>query len=167
MTDAETEKCKAQIKRHEGLSLSAYQDSEGYPTIGYGRLLSDDKTLWPTFARMRVDKATADAYFEEDYEEAVKAAKSVMPFGAIAEAPRIAVLINMAYNMGVTKLAGFTQTLKYIRSRQYAKAADAMLASRWAKQTGVRAIELSLQTQRGEWLADDEIRALYSRKAKQ
>jgi hypothetical protein len=50
---------------------------------------------------------------------------------------RRAVLVNMAFNMGINGLLGFKHTLELVRDHKYADAADSMLNSKWAHQVGV------------------------------
>ncbi|ECX3247832.1 glycoside hydrolase family protein, partial [Salmonella enterica subsp. enterica serovar Kentucky] len=49
------------------------------------------------------------------------------------------ILISMAYQMGVSGLAGFKNTLAMVAEGNYAGAANGMLSSLWAKQTPERA----------------------------
>lgn len=51
--------CKKKTKAFEGLRLSAYRDSGGVLTIGYGHTLG-------VKAGQRITQAQADAYFERD-----------------------------------------------------------------------------------------------------
>jgi len=53
------------------------------------------------------------------------------------------VLLDMAFNLGISGLLKFKRTLKAIRAKQYEKAAEMMLDSRWATQVGQRAKRLS------------------------
>ena len=52
------------------------------------------------------------------------------------------VLIEMAYQMGVSGLLEFTDTLKYCKQKNYDKMADEMKDSDWYKQTTDRANKL-------------------------
>ncbi len=65
----------------------------------------------------------------------------------LAKAPELVqeVLLNMAFNLGVEGLLGFRQTLALLAARDYAGAAQSMLASRWAGQVGQRAARLAAQ----------------------
>jgi lysozyme len=57
----------------------------------------------------------------------------------------------MAFQLGTDGLLGFKNTLALIRDGKYAEAADAMLASKWATQTPLRAARLSAQMRTGAW----------------
>lgn len=52
------------------------------------------------------------------------------------------VLSNLIYNMGLDKLRGFKNTLKFFRAKEWKKAGDGLVHSLWYKQTGSRAKEL-------------------------
>jgi lysozyme len=146
MTEAEVEKCKAQIKRHEGLRLQAYKDSLGYLTIGYGHLILERDSNLQT-----ITKAEALTLFEGDYQAAEADAQRLIYEWDSMGAARQAVMINMSFNLGFNKLKGFAQTISHIEGKRYDKAAEAMLASKWAKQVGKRATELAAQMRTGEW----------------
>ncbi|MBF0519480.1 MAG: hypothetical protein HQK92_07140 [Nitrospirae bacterium] len=53
------------------------------------------------------------------------------------------VLIDMCFNMGITALLGFKQTLHDIETGNFESASRQMLQSQWAVQVHGRAIELS------------------------
>ena len=66
------------------------------------------------------------------------------------------VLQNMAFNLGIGSAAtgkgllGFKNTLEFVRTGQYDKAADGMLASKWAKQVKGRAVRLAGEMRNGK-----------------
>lgn len=64
--------------------------------------------------------------------------KAIPWWSGLAEA-RQRVLADMCFNMGITKLLGFHDTLNYTKAGDYVSAARSMLSSLWAKQTGRRA----------------------------
>lgn len=43
------------IKKHESCSLSVYADANGYPTVGWGHLLSSSRTYTPNKALSNAD----------------------------------------------------------------------------------------------------------------
>ena len=53
------------------------------------------------------------------------------------------VIIEMAYQMGLSNVKRFKLTLKHMQNQDWERAADEMLDSRWARQTPNRARELS------------------------
>jgi lysozyme len=58
-------------------------------------------------------------------------------------------MINMCFNLGITGLCGFKNTLGMIQRKEYSKAADNMLQSKWARQVGKRANRLSEMIRKG------------------
>lgn len=75
----------------------------------------------------------------------------------IGETARAEVLLNMAFNLGVDGLLKFKNTLDMLRAAieghaSYARVADGMLNSLWARQVGRRADELARQMRTGEYL---------------
>ena len=63
---------------------------------------------------------------------------------------RKSVLLNMCFNLGIGGLLGFNNTLSFIVAGDWERAANGMLASKWAKQVGMRAIELSEMMRKGQ-----------------
>ena len=78
-----------------------------------------------------------------------------IPWWRKAGEARSAVLLNMAFNMGLAGLLGFHATLQAVREGRWKDARDGMLASKWAGQVGRRASELAEQMVTGEWPAQD------------
>jgi lysozyme len=64
---------------------------------------------------------------------------------------RRGVLVNMAYNLGVTGLLSFKKMLSAYKKGAFVEAAQHMLDSKWAKQVGDRAKRLAEQMRSGEW----------------
>ena len=62
---------------------------------------------------------------------------------------RQSVLLNMCFNLGIKGLLDFNNTLAFIKAGDWERAANNMLASKWAKQVGMRAIELSELMRKG------------------
>ncbi|MCR4297520.1 MAG: glycoside hydrolase family protein [Gallionella sp.] len=127
---------QAQLPIDEGVISHAYQDSLGFWTIGVGRLID----------QRRGGKLSEDEIallLKNDIAEADKSARAVFPaFDSLSE-PRKAVLVNMAFNLGQARLAGFVNTLRALADGRYDDAADGMLASKWAVQVGARAHRLA------------------------
>jgi lysozyme len=133
-----------QIKRHEGLVLHAYQDSLGLTTIGYGRLIDKRKGGG-------ISQQEAEYLLQNDINGVIQALERQISFWNRLNEPRKAVLMNMAFQMGVGGLMKFKRTLSLIELGEYAEAADNMLTSLWAKQTPKRAQEMANQMRTGKW----------------
>lgn len=58
-------------------------------------------------------------------------------------------MINLCFNLGISKLLGFKKALGAMGRRDYDKAADEFLDSKWARQVGNRAIEVTDMIRKG------------------
>lgn len=132
---------KDQLIRDEGLRLKPYKDSVGKLTIGVGRNLDD----------VGISADEADIFLQNDIQKATDSLLAQLPWVTQLDEVRQAVLINMTFNMGLSGLLQFRNTLKMIQSGDYSGASKEMLNSVWAKQVGPRAQRLSLQLETGEW----------------
>lgn len=121
------------IERHEGYRDRAYQDTEGVWTIGYGTNLQE----------LQIDEFLARKWLLEDVEEAERYARQFPEWSYLDTDARKNVFIEMVYNMGPSRVAGFRNTLAAIRNRDWEEAAVEMLDSKWARQVGRRARTLS------------------------
>ncbi len=135
-----------QIKRDEGLSLVAYPDpiSGGVPwTIGYGQTGPDitEGTVW-------TEQQAEDA-LTQTLGSLCDRLDRALPWWTTLNAPRAAVLLNLAYNIGVNGLLAFKHMLAFAEVGNYSTAADEMLDSRWAKQVPNRAARLAGQMESG------------------
>ena len=133
-----------QLKRDEGFRPYAYQDSEGWLTIGYGTLIDKRKGGG-------IPRDIGELLLIRKMDEANKELAAALTWTELLDEPRLAVLQNMAYNLGIVKLLGFRNTLKAVHDGEYAKAAGMMLQSKWATQVGPRANRLAKQMESGKW----------------
>jgi len=121
------------IKRHEGFRAIPYQCSSGVWTIGYG-FTSLTKYESDVILKIKVDNLQVDL------------APVIEPLSPA----RQDVIINMAYNLGIGGVMGFKRMWLAIYDMDFGRAADEMLDSRWARQVGRRAGELSEIMRKGE-----------------
>ena len=131
--------CLQQIPVDEGNKAHPYRDTVGKLTIGVGRNL-DDVGLRPDeiALMLRNDIAVAEI-----------SAKSLVPsFDGLTDA-RKAVLVNMAFSMGKSRLAGFVKFLDAVSVGNWANASAEMLQSQWSNQVGGRAIRLATMMREG------------------
>jgi lysozyme len=127
---------KAQLRRHEGVIDHAYQDSEGYWTIGVGRLIDERKG-----GKLRPDEI--DYLLENDLKFLMADLDRVLPWWRELSENRQLVIADMVFNMGLKGLMGFRKALQAVQEGRWADAAREMLDSRWAAQVGSRAIRLA------------------------
>lgn len=132
------------LRGEEGEVLHAYNDHLGYTTIGVGRMIDKRKGGGIT--------AEESAYLlGNDVDKVINELNKKIPWWTKLDDARQGVLVNMAFQMGVTGLLGFKNTLKMIEAGKYSDAATGMLNSLWAKQTPARAKRMSDQMKTGVW----------------
>ena len=119
-----------EIKNDEGFEGMPYKDSLGIDTIGIGTKLPISEDEAELLAKVRLQKKIDHLLSEK-------------PIVLTLTQSRQEVLFNMAYQLGVNGLLKFKNMWSAIEARDYNKAADEMLDSRWYTQTPNRAKKLS------------------------
>lgn len=127
------------IIKHEGIRLKVYTDTKGIPTIGVGRNLRD-----------RGISNEEALYLLQNDLRACLIQLQTLPFWGALNNTRQRVLVDMCFNLGYNGLMNFKKTLQYIKDGEYGKASLEMLNSKWAKEVGNRATELSDMMRKGE-----------------
>ena len=122
----------SQLKRHEGFVGTVYNDSLGVPTIGYGINL-----------KAGITEREASMILEERVRKLRLKLPMVIRCWQRLSYKRQDVLINMAYQLGVSGLLKFKKMFINLENCWYDLAADEMLNSLWSVQTPERALELS------------------------
>lgn len=122
--------------RHEGFVPHAYQDSEGYWTIGIGHLIDKRKGGGITEEQAR-------AILRDDLQYLEFHLDHYLPWWRHLSAVRRMVMQSMAFNLGINGLLGFKRFIAALKCGDYEMAALEMLQSKWAGQVGRRARELA------------------------
>lgn len=142
--------CYVMLVKHEAIRYFPYDDTTGRTprlttggkiTIGIGRNLTD--------RGLSADEI--DYLFKNDYYIAHRDASDLVGqrvFEALT-INRQAVMIDMAFNLGKTKLSKFTATLRAVVDGRYNDAKRHLLRSLWAKQVGSRAKKLADMMEKG------------------
>ena len=130
-----------QLKRHEGVKLKPYFDTVGKCTIGIGRNLDD----------IGITEKEAEMLLEHDIQEAVVQLTRRFAWTRDLDEVRFAALINFTFNVGIGTVSKFVNAMALLKDGKYDMAADEFLQSRWAKQVGQRAVEVTEQIRTGEW----------------
>lgn len=131
-----------ELVRDEDLKLHAYSDSEGFLTIGIGRLI--DKRRGG-----RITKEEAFYLAGHDIDDVEADLDRVLPWWRKMSERRQRALANMTFNLGLPRLLEFKATLAHLEAGRYAEAADEALDSKWAKQVGERAERLAAMIREG------------------
>ena len=124
-------KMTGELKRDEGFRACVYQCTAGKQTVGYGHNLED------TPMSERVAEILLIADYMLIYEQLCE-----FDWFLSLDDLRKRVIINMAYNLGVTGVLKFKKMIEAIHAKDYQWAADEMVDSRWYQQVGDRAVRL-------------------------
>lgn len=121
-----------QLRFDEGVRSKPYKDSVGKLTVGVGHNL-DDKPL--------SDRAIG-VILDDDITDVLEDLDRVLPWWRTMSEPRQRVLANMCFNMGISRLLEFKNTLAAMKSGDWEAAASGMEQSKWFTQVGGRAVRL-------------------------
>ena len=149
------DRIKEQLVRHEGLRLKPYRCTAGKLTIGIGRNLDDSGISQSEAHIMLINdimncEKQLQAKIPDIYDGLDEVRKSVLLNMCISiPQSRFAPLREPCY-LGIGGLLGFNNTLAFIAAGDWERAANGMLASKLAKQVGMRAIELSELMRKGQ-----------------
>jgi lysozyme len=131
------------LKRHEGVRSKFYICSAGYETIGVGRNIST--------TGLGLDENEINFLLINDITRVRQELERTFPWFDRLDNVRKDALIDIAFNLGLTVLCKFEKSLAYMASGDFMLAADEFLDSRWAKQVGNRAIEVTDMIRTGEY----------------
>ena len=114
-------------KQHEGFSKYLYMDNGNY-SIGYGTNLSGgiSKDEAELLLRYRLNKT---------YKKLIK-----YDWYSCLNTPRKIAVLDLAYNLGITKLLRFRHFIWRLKHSYYKAAANALRESAWYHQVGSRAL---------------------------
>lgn len=139
MTEALLEQIKLDLTKHEGCKTEVYLCSEGIPTAGIGHALYADEEM-PVGTDVGMEQVLE--WFKEDVNEAVADCCALfLNFASLPDQVQ-RVLVNMAFNLGRSRLGKFKNMITAVNEGNWQKAADEMVDSRWYNQVGNRSIEL-------------------------
>src|SRR5438128_9461354 len=146
------------VQLHEDLRLHPYRDSQGFWTIGWGRNLDALGLRRPEVLRLLQEgKFTEPQALEmllADLSRTVQALTQAVPCFSRLSPVRQAVLLDMAYNLGINRLLQFKEFLACVAARRWTEAGAAMLDSKWARQVGQRAHRLKAMLESDTWPPD-------------
>lgn len=141
------------IHFEEGWRDRPYLCSEGYPSCGFGFKIGPKGapiSQYQFTLPMEAGSAWLESILTKTRIDMMRRPRIASAMNA-CDVPRQAVLISMAYQMGVDGLDAFKNTLHSIASGYWVLAAGEMLDSKWAKQTPDRAKRHAEQMRTGEW----------------
>ena len=123
---------KKWLIEHEGMSLKPYKCPNGKITIGVGRNLESNG--------LSLDECN---YLLENDIARCRRELDVYWWFVILNENRKNALLNMCFNLGLTKLLTFKKMIVALEKKNYDRAAIEALDSRWAKQVKGRAVDIA------------------------
>jgi lysozyme len=123
----------------EGLRFEVYYCSEKYPTIGIGWKIGGKNQPLEDFKRMQISEEAALAQCKNEVSDLAMNLHCVINCWQELSEARQAVLISMAYQMGIVGLMRFKKMIAAIEMGDFVEAAQEGMNSRWANQTYARA----------------------------
>jgi len=152
------DKLRSMLKEAEGTVLvpghvnrhALYKCPAGKWTIGWGHNLEDNG----------VPETIAIALLECDLAQAISDLRrsqfvSNSTWELLGDV-RQNVLIEMCFNLGISRLRGFKKMAAALAAGDFVAAAIEMMNSAWYKQTGERAFRLVLMMETGEWPSEGD-----------
>lgn len=159
LPQSDLDKLISQLHRHEGTRRNrssdhvAYLDTAKPPvlTIGYGHNCKVSPVPGVSKPGDTISHEKALELFESDLAKHIWQVREALPWIDTLDPVRQCVLYNMGFNLGISGLISFRNTLQFIQNGNFSQAANNMLASTWRKQVKSRAVELARQMETGEW----------------
>ncbi len=131
------------ITRHEGCETYAYKCTSGKLTIGVGRNI--DK------GGLGLSQLEIAYLLKNDIRRSRLELEKAFPWFPSLDDVRQDALIDMCFNMGITRLRTFKKAMGAMENQDYQQAADHFFDSRWARQVPNRAIEICDMIRTGEY----------------
>lgn len=136
------EKLYEEIKADEGEVLEVYLDHLGYPTIGIGHLVrpEDEESGKPAGTPITAERSRE--LFARDIQSAIEDCERL--YGQWHNWPEEVqlIMVNMCFNLGVTRLAKFKNMHNMLSQHKWKEAAAEGRDSRWYRQVTNRAERL-------------------------
>lgn len=136
------EKLREEIAADEGEVHEIYLDHLGLPTFGIGHLVRDDDPESGLPVGTPIDNDRVVSAFESDIETVLSDCNKL--YSDFDDLPEEAqrVIANMMFNMGRPRLSKFKGMKSGVDARDWNRAADEMVDSRWYRQVTNRADRL-------------------------
>ena len=133
---------REELERDEGVKYEIYNDHLGYATFGVGHLVIESDPEYGMDIGTAVSESRVAEAFEEDVKTVLGDCENL--YWDFYELPEEAQLIiaNMMFNMGLTRLSKFRGMKNGVDAKDWQRAADEMVDSRWYNQVTKRADRL-------------------------
>ena len=131
------------LKLHEGVRNHVYVCTAGYETIGVGRNISE--------SGLGLTDEEINILLMNDIERVKKELSSSFSWFVDLDEVRQNAIIDMCFNLGLSRLNQFVKALDGMASKDYDKAADEFMDSRWSQQVGQRAVTVTEMIRTGDY----------------
>lgn len=127
--------------KHEAMRLKPYECTAGDLTIGVGRNLDS----------MGLSEDEVYYLLQNDIRRCEKELLKTFEWFAYLDTVRQDAMMDMCFNLGISRLRGFEKALNAMEEGDYEEAAVEFLDSNWADQVGQRAITITNMIRTGEY----------------
>tara|TARA_R100000935_G_scaffold34342_1_gene54957 strand:- start:700 stop:1134 length:435 start_codon:yes stop_codon:yes gene_type:complete len=143
MNQSRFNKLIVMLKRHEGVKNHVYTCSAGYETIGAGRNISP--------SGLGISESEIHMLLTNDIYRVIGELSEEYKWFDDLDNVRKDAMIDLSFNLGQTSLRKFENALEAMRFKDYKKAADEFMDSKWSQQVGSRAVEIANMLRTGEY----------------
>ena len=131
------------LKLHEGVRNHVYVCTAGYETIGVGRNISE--------SGLGLTDEEINILLMNDIERVKQELAGSYFWFADLDDVRQAAMIDICFNLGLSRLRGFVKAITAMSRQQWDVAADEFMDSRWSEQVGQRAITVTNMIRTGDY----------------
>jgi|TARA_R110001632_G_scaffold65215_1_gene154677 lysozyme len=136
------DRLRQQLEIDEGCKYVIYLDHLNLPTHGIGHLILESDPEYGQPVGTSVSEDRVIECFEKDLESVQKDCYRLYDdFDDLPETVQ-EIIANMLFNMGLGRMKAFKGMKRNVDARQWDKAADEMVDSRWYNQVGERSKRL-------------------------
>jgi lysozyme len=131
------------LVQHEGMREKPYEDTTGHLTIGVGRNLDS------------IGLSHDEIYYmlKNDIRRCEEELTNAFRWFKYLDDVRQHAMINLCFNLGITRLRKFKKALAAMETDDFEEAADEFLDSKWAQQVGSRAMDVTYLIRFGKYYA--------------
>jgi len=136
------EKLKQQLIADEGKRNDIYLDHLGFKTVGIGHLITKSDFEFNMKVGTKITDERVNELFEKDIAKTIADAKIVFKDWKTFPEELMLIILNMLFNLGLSRFRGFRKMIVHIENKNYKAAAAEMEDSKWFKQVPNRAKRL-------------------------
>lgn len=133
-------KLRNQLRFHEGVKNTVYKDHLGIETIGVGRNLVD----------RGISDEEINFLLDNDIAIVTEELDRNLPFWSDMDDVRQRCMVDLVFNMGISRFLGFQKTINFLKAQDWENAAAELLDSRYARQVGARADRIAEMLRTGK-----------------